>query len=101
MVTICQTTRKHLSVRTEGTFRPFQKVIQDSGFDTVDFAFQVLDSGLLVSGTWIPDSLGKMTDFKAKDFRFHEQNFPGFRILEAEISRISEIRMTLHGEKYY
>ena len=26
-----------------------------------------------------------MTDFKAKDFRFHEQNFPGFRILEAEI----------------
>ena len=42
-----------------------------------------------------------MTDFKAKDFRFHEQNFPGFLILEAEISRISEIRMTLHGEKYY
>ena len=31
-------------------------IVLDSGFNAVDSGFQVLDSRLFVSGTWIPDS---------------------------------------------
>ena len=55
------------------------KRIQDS------LGFQVLDSGLFVSGTWIPDSsrkwdsdsLRNTLDYKAQDSGFHKQKFPG------------------------
>ena len=57
------------------------KRIQDS------LGFQVLDSGIFVSGTWIPDSsrkwdsdsLRNTLDYKALDSGFHKQKFPGFQ----------------------
>ena len=59
------------------------KRIQDS------LGFQVLDSGIFVSGTWIPDSsrkwdsdsLRNTLDYKALDSGFHKQKFPGFQIV--------------------
>ena len=47
-------------------------------------------------GFWIPivsgtlDSLSGIPESKAKDFWFHKQNFPGFRILQAKRSQIPE-----------
>ena len=38
----------------------------DSGFYAVDSRLQVLDSGFVVNGTWIPDSLSRNPDSKAK-----------------------------------
>ena len=47
-------------------------------------------------GFWIPivsrtlDSLSGIPESKAQDFRFHKQNFPGFRILQTKGSQILE-----------
>ena len=50
----------------------------------LDSGFHIVDSGFLVSGTWIPysaipDSLSCIADSKVWDSRFHKQNFLGFR----------------------
>ena len=45
---------------------------------------------LIVSG--IPDSLSCILDSKAQDSRFHKQNFPEIRILQAKISQIPDLR---------
>ena len=79
-----------------GKLRSFQtascKTVLDSGF-------QVLESGFLVSGIWIPDSNRKLyfgflelnNEFQSKEFQipkaeiswirngFHKQKLPGFR----------------------
>ena len=39
------------------------------------FRIQVLDSGFLVGGNWIPDSLSWITNSKPQDSEFHK--FPG------------------------
>ena len=51
----------------------------DSGFQVLDFRFQILDSGFFVSGlkfqipfiSGIPDSLSCIRDSKAKDLGFY------------------------------
>jgi len=68
--------------------------VLDSGFDALDFGFQLLDSSLcypVVSGTWIQDSrfleLERHFEFQSPGFHIpqakfsgcHKQNFPGFR----------------------
>ena len=58
------------------------KGIQASfGSLAVGSGFQALYSRVLVSGTWIPDSLSSIPDSKAQDFGFHEQK--NSRILES------------------
>ena len=58
------------------------KTVLDSGFHSMDFGFQVLDSGFLGRGTWIPDpnrywdSLSWFVDSKAQFSRLHKQIFP-------------------------
>ena len=55
----------------------------------------MLNSGLLVSGTWLPDSnryrdsgfLKLKSEFQSLDCRFHKQIFPRLRILQAKISQ--------------
>ena len=74
------------------------KTVWDSGFHTVDSGFQVVvipvrsvELGFqmpIVSG--IPDSFSCVPDSKAQDSGFHKQNFPGFRIPQANISQIPE-----------
>ena len=58
------------------------KTVLDSEVNTVDSEFQVLDTGLFVSGTWIPDfnqdSLSYIADSKVRDSGFHKKKFPGF-----------------------
>ena len=36
---------------------PSKGTVLDSGFHATVFGFQVLDPGLFISGTWIPDSI--------------------------------------------
>ena len=58
------------------------KTVLDSGFHSMDVGFQVLDSGFLGRGTWIPDpnrywdSLSWFVDSKAHDSGLHKQIFP-------------------------
>ena len=58
------------------------KTVLDSGFHSMDFGFQVLDSGFLGRGTWIPDpnrywdSLSWFVDSKAQFSGLHKQIFP-------------------------
>ena len=59
------------------------------------FGFQVLDSMVFVSGTWIPNSKRQLdSGFLELLCRFQR---PGFRIPEAKISRIPEYVIPLHG----
>ena len=70
-------------------FRPIResKTVLYSGFHTVDSRFQVLNSGMFVSGTWIPDSnrlwdpdsSSCIPDSKAEYSWFYLQEFPVFR----------------------
>ena len=58
----------------------------------MDSGLQVLDSGFLASGTWIPDSKGWdssscIPDSIEQDFGFHQQNFPDSEFREAIHSR--------------
>ena len=59
------------------------------------FGFQVLESMVFVSGTWIPNSKRQLdSGFLELLSRFQR---PGFRIPEAKISRIPEYAIPLHG----
>ena len=52
--------------------------IQDSRYRIPDFLSVEVRFGIPIV-SWIPDSLICIPDSKAQDFRFHKQNFPGFR----------------------
>ena len=39
----------------------------DSGFHAMESEFRVLDSGFLISGTWIPDLFSCIPDSKVQD----------------------------------
>ena len=56
--------------------------------DVWDFIFQILPSGFIISGTWIPDSNLKR-DSVILELNFGFQS-PGFRITQARISRIPD-----------
>ena len=43
------------------------------------------------------ETLSCILDSKSWDSEFNDQNFPGFRILQAKISQISESGFRLHG----
>ena len=45
----------------------------------LDSGFHHVDSGLLVSGTWIPDSLSLIPDSKVQESRLEKQKLPGFQ----------------------
>ena len=64
------------------------------------FLFTVTN-GKLISSCGIPDSLSFVLDSKAQDSRFHEQNFPGFRIPTSQKrnSRISASRFPHVGDR--
>ena len=57
------------------------KTVLDSRFHAVDSGFQVLETGLFISGTWIQShSLNCIQDSQAYDTPWlHIQTFPGFR----------------------
>ena len=48
----------------------------------LDSGFHHVDSGLLVSGTWIPDSLSWIPDSKVQESKFQKQKLPGFQNLD-------------------
>ena len=69
-----------LDVRESGT-------ILDSGFHAGESGFQVLDSGILVSGTWIPNS-NKKWDLDSLRFWISKRRSPdstrkNFRIADS------------------
>ena len=56
------------------------KAVFDFGFHAVDSGSQVMDSGFRIPIiSEIPDSLGSISNSKARDSRIHKQKFPGFR----------------------
>ena len=59
----------------------------------------ILDSSLFC-GTWIPDYLGCILDSKAQDFRFHKQNFLGFRNFRIPLPAAT-IQFDLQRRRYY
>ena len=61
---------------------------------------RVMDSGLFVSGTWIPDSLSCPPDSKAQDSRFYKQKSPAFQIPQAKNSQIRLSGFPYMGRKY-
>ena len=56
--------------------------------DAWDSIFQILPSGFIISGTWIPDS-NRKRDSVILELNFGFQS-PGFRIPQARISRIPD-----------
>ena len=74
---------------------PFR--IPFNGFRISGAAFQSLSVEL---GIWIPilsaitDSLSCILDSKALDSGFHNQNLPGYRLLQVKISQIPESRFS-------
>ena len=89
------------------------KTVLDSGFHAVDFGFHALDSSRcqwnldssiqIVRG--IPDSLSRIPDSKAQDFRFHRPTFHAlrnpnsltWRELKPSLSVTPESRQTWSG----
>ena len=75
------------------------KTVLDSGFHAVDSRFQVLDSGLFVRRTWIPDSGFRIPD---SEFRIPISNgIPdSLSCIPYSTSKISDIQESgspLHG----
>ena len=70
------------------------RTVLDSGFHAVNSRFQVLDSRLLISGTWIQDCnrwwvsrlLELYSGFQSPKSRFHKQKNPVFWILQLNLS---------------
>ena len=85
------------------------KTVLHSGFHAVDSGFQVLDSSVL-SGTWILDSNSECMELripwaqlqipKPRFPDFPGKIFPGFRIPQVKISRISESRFLYLGRHH-
>ena len=74
------------------------RTVLDSGFHAVNSRFQVLDSRLLISGTWIQDCnrwwLSRLLELysgcQSPKSGFHKQKNPGFWILQLNLSWVPD-----------
>ena len=72
------------------------KTVLDSGFRAMDPGFQLLDFGLFVSKTWIPDSLRCNSRFQSPGSRIPQANFSPIPDFTNKKIPGSGIRILLH-----
>ena len=72
------------------------KTVLDSGFHAMDPGFQLLDFGLFVSKTWIPDSLRCNSGFQSPGSRIPQANFSLIPDFTNKKIPCSGIRILLH-----